>query len=110
MDRLNPKYEIVGESPQIKEVLRQVEDYGPKDFSVLIEGETGTGKELVARQLHAKSERVSFVDINCSCIPQEIADSELFGHAKGSFTTALYDRQGFFEAADKGTLFFGRSR
>ncbi len=101
------RHEIVGESPAIRAVMDRVEKVAPTDARVLIMGENGTGKELVARALHRLSPRASgpFVEVNCAAIPSELIESELFGHIKGSFTGAVADRAGKFEQADGGTLF-----
>src|SRR5262245_24738780 len=98
---------IVGESPLLKEVLQQLEIVAPTDATVLIEGETGTGKELFARAVHALSRRRGrpFVKLNCSAVPAELLESELFGHEKGAFTGAIAQKLGRFELADGGTLF-----
>ena len=98
---------IVGESKGIREVLHMVETVGPTDARVLITGGNGSGKELVARQLHNQSERAEgpFVEVNCAAIPSELIESELFGHEKGAFTSAVAMRKGKFEQADGGTLF-----
>ncbi len=98
---------IVGESKEIERVRWMIDKVAPIDVRVLIEGANGTGKELVARQLHAKSTRSNnlFVEVNCAAIPSELIESELFGHEKGSFTTAVKTRKGKFEQADGGTLF-----
>jgi two-component system nitrogen regulation response regulator NtrX len=100
-------HEIVGGSFQIRQVLERVEKVGPAEARVLITGENGTGKELVARAIHRLSERQNgpFVEVNCAAIPSELIESELFGHIKGSFTGAVADRAGKFEQADGGTLF-----
>ncbi|NJN70240.1 MAG: sigma 54-interacting transcriptional regulator [Nitrospira sp.] len=99
--------EIVGESQRIKAVLRQIEQVAPTDSTVLIRGDTGTGKELLARAIHSLSPRSarSLVKVNCGAIPANLAESELFGHEKGSFTGALQRRIGRFELADGGTIF-----
>jgi len=99
--------EIVGSCQPMRQVLKQVEQVAPSDSTVLILGETGTGKELIARALHRRSKRASraFVRVNCAAIPQSLIASELFGHEKGAFTGALQRRVGRFEAADGGTLF-----
>ncbi|MCX7978021.1 MAG: sigma-54 dependent transcriptional regulator [Bdellovibrionaceae bacterium] len=107
---LNKKYQfdkIVGQSPQIREVLDLVSRVADSDATVLITGESGTGKELIARAIHYNSGRASgpFVAINCAAIPSELLESELFGHVKGAFTGAISNRIGRFEAADGGTLF-----
>ena len=105
--RVNKTYEIIGESPAIQQVLDIIERVAPTDARVLITGNNGTGKELVARWLHEKSARAGgpFVEVNCAAIPSELIESELFGHEKGSFTSAYKDRKGKFEAANKGTIF-----
>jgi len=99
--------EIVGSCKPMQQVLRQVEKVAPSDSTVLILGETGTGKELIARALHRRSRRANraFVKVNCAAIPESLIASELFGHEKGAFTGALQRRLGRFEAADGGTLF-----
>jgi two-component system nitrogen regulation response regulator NtrX len=98
---------IVGESDAVKELLRVVSQAAPSNGRVLITGENGTGKELVARGIHQQSLRSGgpFVEVNCAAIPEELIESELFGHAKGSFTGATASRKGKFEIADGGTLF-----
>ena len=98
---------IIGRSPSFKKVLDTVESVAPTDARVLITGEHGTGKEIIAKAIHEKSQRqkFSFVDVNCAAIPNELIESELFGHEKGSFTGAFQQRIGRFELADKGTLF-----
>lgn len=99
--------EILGNSKAIQNILQMIEKVAPLDTRVLITGENGTGKELVARAIHKKSERKdkSFVEVNCAAIPNELIESELFGHEKGSFTGAVQQRIGRFELANKGTLF-----
>lgn len=99
--------EIVGESEGIKEILNTIERVAPTDARVLVTGQNGTGKELVARWLHAKSKRNKspIVEVNCAAIPSELIESELFGHEKGSFTSAHKQRVGKFELANGGTLF-----
>ena len=101
------RHEIVGDSFQLRQVLERLERVAPTDARVLITGENGTGKELVARALHRLSRRRDkpFVEVNCAAIPSELIESELFGHMKGSFTGAVQDRPGKFEQADGGTLF-----
>ena len=101
------RYEIVGSSPQIRQMLMRIEKVAPTRARVLITGENGTGKELVARAVHRLSDRRDrpFVEVNCAAIPSELIESELFGHMKGSFTGAVGDRAGKFEQADGGTLF-----
>ena len=107
IDRTSMFEEIVGASKPMSRVLKQVEKVAPSDSTVLILGETGTGKELIARALHRRSKRASraFVQVNCAAIPQSLIASELFGHERGAFTGALQRRVGRFEAADGGTLF-----
>ncbi|HTP28670.1 MAG TPA: sigma 54-interacting transcriptional regulator [Anaeromyxobacteraceae bacterium] len=99
--------EIVGESAALEEILGQVKIVAPTDSTVLIQGETGTGKELIARAIHALSSRRDrpFVKLNCAAIPSGLLESELFGHEKGAFTGAFMRKAGRFEIADKGTLF-----
>jgi two-component system, NtrC family, nitrogen regulation response regulator NtrX len=104
---IDAHYEIVGSSKNIKGVIERIEKVAPTPARVLITGENGTGKELVARAIHALSTRSRgpFVEVNCAAIPAELIESELFGHLKGSFTGAVADRAGKFELADGGTLF-----
>jgi len=99
--------EIVGKSPALQEVLARVARVAPTDSTVLITGETGTGKELMARAIHKRSQRSSkpFVSVNCAAIPKDLIASELFGHEKGAFTGALQRRIGRFEQAEGGTIF-----
>ncbi|MDQ3334423.1 MAG: sigma 54-interacting transcriptional regulator [Myxococcota bacterium] len=99
--------EIVGTSPLMQAVFRKVEKISATDISVLITGETGTGKELIAREVHNRSPRAGkpFITINCGAIPENLLESELFGHVKGAFTGAVANKQGKFQAADTGTLF-----
>jgi two-component system response regulator HupR/HoxA len=103
---VEPSHEIVGESPAIREVLELIARVAPTRSTVLIEGETGTGKELVARALHAASPRRDrlFVAVNCASLAEGLLESELFGHRRGAFTGAHEDRKGLFEVADGGTL------
>ena len=98
---------IVGQSPALRKVLEQVAIVAPTGSTVLLHGETGTGKELVARAIHNLSPRCerNFVRLNCAAIPSGLVESELFGHEKGAFTGALMQKQGRFELADRGTLF-----
>ena len=98
--------EIVGSSAPIRTVLQQVARVAPTDSTVLITGDTGTGKELVARAIHKRSARSGrpFVAVNCAAVPASLIASELFGHERGAFTGALQRRQGKFELADGGTL------
>ncbi|HTA19797.1 MAG TPA: sigma 54-interacting transcriptional regulator [Polyangia bacterium] len=99
--------EILGSSPRMQEVFRKVQKVATTDISVLVTGETGTGKELIARELHNRSQRAKgpFVTINCGAIPENLLESELFGHVRGAFTGAVTTKQGRFQAADRGTLF-----
>ena len=98
---------IIGFSPEIEHVRQLIDKVAPCEARVLITGENGTGKELVARWLHAKSGRAGgpFVEVNCAAIPSELIESELFGHERGAFTSAVKQRKGKFEQADGGTLF-----
>jgi two-component system nitrogen regulation response regulator NtrX len=106
-ETIEARYEIVGRSYAIRALLDQVEKIGTTPARVLITGENGTGKELVARAIHRMSPRAQkpFVEVNCAAIPSELIESELFGHMKGSFTGAVSDRAGKFEQAHGGTLF-----
>jgi transcriptional regulator with GAF, ATPase, and Fis domain len=99
--------QIIGNSPALERVLEQVQDVAPTDSTVLIEGETGTGKELIARAIHNLSSRCgrAFIKLNCAAIPLDLLESELFGHERGAFTGAIAQKIGRFELADKGTLF-----
>ena len=101
------KFKIIGLSKPIIEMKEMISKVATTDARILITGENGTGKELVAHQLHRQSNRNSenFVEVNCAAIPSELIESELFGHIKGAFTSAVKDRSGKFEAANKGTLF-----
>ncbi len=101
------EWEIIGKSKPIIEILETIEKVAPTDARILISGENGTGKELVARAIHNKSSRneAPFIEVNCAAIPKELIESELFGHVKGSFTGAIKDHTGKFELADGGTLF-----
>lgn len=105
--KVTKSYQMVGESPAITQVKSMIERVGPTDARVLITGENGTGKELVARQLHEMSARQPkpFIEVNCAAIPSELIESELFGHEKGAFTSAHKQRKGKFEQAQGGTLF-----
>src|SRR5271163_3134961 len=98
---------IIGKSAALESVLEQVEQVASTDSTVLIEGETGTGKELVAHAIHNASQRVgrAFIKLNCAAIPLDLLESELFGHEKGAFTGAIAQKTGRFEMAHKGTLF-----
>jgi len=99
--------QIIGNSPALESVLEQVEQVAPTDSTVLIQGETGTGKELIARAIHNLSMRCGrpFIKLNCAAIPFDLLESELFGHERGAFTGAIAQKIGRFELADKGTLF-----
>ena len=101
------KYEIIGNSKSIMEIHSMIDKVAKTEARVLITGESGTGKELVAHNIHEKSSRAksSFIEVNCAAIPSELIESELFGHLKGSFTSAVKDREGKFEAANNGTIF-----
>jgi DNA-binding NtrC family response regulator len=105
--KVSAKYEIIGESKAIKHIKDLVDRVAPTEARVLITGSNGTGKELVARRLHEKSARSAapFVEVNCAAIPSELIESELFGHEKGAFTSAVRQHKGKFEQADGGTLF-----
>ncbi len=107
-DRIPRRFEqIIGNSPALESVLEQVEQVAPTDSTVLIQGETGTGKELIARAVHNLSARCGrpFIKLNCAAIPFDLLESELFGHERGAFTGAIAQKVGRFELADKGTLF-----
>ena len=105
--KISKTYEMVGNSAAINEIKEMIEKVAPTDARVLITGGNGTGKELVARWLHEKSNRSKFpiIEVNCAAIPSELIESELFGHEKGAFTSAVNQRKGKFEQADGGTLF-----
>ncbi|MFC5682835.1 sigma-54-dependent transcriptional regulator [Flavobacterium sp. MAHUQ-51] len=105
--KVSKNYEMIGESEAINHIKMMIDKVAQTEARVLITGPNGTGKELVAHQLHEKSERASFplIEVNCAAIPSELIESELFGHVKGAFTSAVKDRAGKFEAADKGTIF-----
>ena len=106
-NKVSKMYEIVGESESVKKVKEMIDRVAPTEARVLITGANGTGKELVAHQIHEKSSRAKgpFVEVNCAAIPSELIESELFGHEKGSFTSAIKQRIGKFEQANGGTLF-----
>ncbi len=106
-NKVSKSYEMIGESEAINHIKMMVDKVAKTEARVLITGPNGTGKELVAHQLHEKSERANFplIEVNCAAIPSELIESELFGHVKGAFTSAVKDRAGKFEAADKGTIF-----
>ena len=105
--KIAKKYEIIGNSEPVMEIHAVIDKVAQTEARVLITGESGTGKELVAHNIHEKSTRSkgTFIEVNCAAIPSELIESELFGHLKGSFTSAVKDRQGKFEAANNGTLF-----
>ena len=105
--KVEKRYQIIGESKSIKAIHELIDKVAQSEARVLITGKSGTGKELVAHQIHERSlrQKFSFVEVNCAAIPAELIESELFGHTKGSFTSAVRDRQGKFEAANGGTLF-----
>ncbi len=105
--KVSKNYEMIGNSEPINHIKQMIEKVAPTDARVLITGPNGTGKELVAHQLHENSERAAFplIEVNCAAIPSELIESELFGHVKGAFTSAVKDRAGKFEAADGGTIF-----
>jgi DNA-binding NtrC family response regulator len=105
--KVSGKYRMIGQSPAIDKVREMIDKVAPTDARVLITGENGTGKEVVARLLYEQSNRVNapFVEVNCAAIPSELIESELFGHEKGSFTSAIKQRIGKFEQADGGTIF-----
>jgi DNA-binding NtrC family response regulator len=105
--KIAKKYEIIGNSFKIKEVIEMIDKVAQTQARILITGQNGTGKELVANQIHQKSNRSKspLIEVNCAAIPSELIESELFGHLKGAFTSAVKDRKGKFEAASGGTLF-----
>jgi two-component system nitrogen regulation response regulator NtrX len=105
--KISKTFEMIGNSPAINEIKEMIEKVAPTDARVLITGGNGTGKELVARWLHEKSNRCKFpiIEVNCAAIPSELIESELFGHEKGAFTSAINQRKGKFEQAEGGTLF-----
>ncbi|MCV9926477.1 sigma-54 dependent transcriptional regulator [Flavobacterium sp. LS1R49] len=105
--KVSKNYEMIGDSEAISHIKVMIEKVAETEARVLITGPNGTGKELVAHQLHEKSARSNFplIEVNCAAIPSELIESELFGHVKGAFTSAVKDRAGKFEAADKGTIF-----
>ena len=107
LEKIRRSVGMVGESDEIIEILSLIGQIANTDISVLITGDTGSGKEMVAKAIHKNSKRKfeSLVIVNCSAIPSGIIESELFGHKKGSFTGADMDRKGYFEASDKGTIF-----
>ncbi len=105
--KVSKNYEMIGNSEAINHIKTMIDKVAPTDARVLITGPNGTGKELVAHQLHERSERCNapIIEVNCAAIPSELIESELFGHVKGAFTSAVKDRAGKFEAADGGTIF-----
>ncbi|MDR0364609.1 MAG: sigma-54 dependent transcriptional regulator [Bacteroidales bacterium] len=105
--KVSQQYEMVGDSLALEEIRNMIDVVAPTDARVLIIGENGVGKELVARQIHEKSNRSAFpfIEVNCAAIPSELIESQLFGHEKGSFTSAIKQRKGDFELADGGSLF-----
>nr|WP_297308425.1 sigma-54 dependent transcriptional regulator [uncultured Flavobacterium sp.] len=105
--KVSKTYQMIGQSEAIEQIKDMIEKVAQTDARVLITGPNGTGKELVAHNLHEKSPRASFplIEVNCAAIPSELIESELFGHVKGAFTSAVKDRAGKFEAANKGTIF-----
>lgn len=106
-NELRPKFQILGESEQMKKVYKTIKKVAPSDITILIQGETGTGKELVAKAVHSQSSHSDqpFVAVNCAAIPRELIESELFGHEKGAFTGAISTREGKFQMAHGGTIF-----
>lgn len=105
--KVSKNYQMIGESEPIQQIKDMIDKVAETDARVLITGPNGTGKELVAHNLHEKSNRAQYplIEVNCAAIPSELIESELFGHVKGAFTSAVKDRAGKFEAADKGTIF-----
>ena len=105
--KVTRNYEMIGQSREMETIKEIIEKVAPTDARVLITGSNGTGKELVAHWIHQKSQRsdAPFIEVNCAAIPSELIESELFGHVKGAFTSAVRDRAGKFEAANKGTIF-----
>ncbi|HKO55188.1 MAG TPA: sigma-54 dependent transcriptional regulator [Thermoanaerobaculia bacterium] len=106
-EKKEKEYQLVGDAPQMRDLKSQIERAAPTKATVLITGESGTGKELVAREIHRRSSRsnMPFIQVNCAAIPEELIESELFGHEKGSFTGAVRKQTGKFVAADSGTIF-----
>lgn len=104
---LGASHQLLGQSPALQQLLQEIDLVGPSDLTVLISGETGVGKELVARAIHARSGRANqpLISLNCAALPDTLVESELFGHVRGAFTGAVQERQGKFELADGGTLF-----
>lgn len=104
---MSKRYEMIGESAPLQQIRQMIEKVAPTEARVLITGSNGTGKELVAHAIHCQSERAEapMIEVNCAAIPSELIESELFGHIKGAFTSAVKDRAGKFEAANNGTIF-----
>ena len=105
--KVSKKYKMVGNSPALQKIQEMIERVAPTDARVLIIGANGSGKELIAHAIHQKSERSNapMIEVNCAAIPSELIESELFGHEKGAFTSAIKQRKGKFETANGGTLF-----
>jgi two-component system nitrogen regulation response regulator NtrX len=105
--KINKSYQMIGESDALQSIREMIEKVAPTDARVLITGSNGSGKELVAREIHNKSARVNapLIEVNCAAIPSELIESELFGHEKGAFTSAIATRKGKFELAEGGTIF-----
>jgi len=105
--KVSKKYQMIGNSPELSKIHQMIKLVAPTDARVLITGANGTGKELIAHAIHEKSERSKspMIEVNCAAIPSELIESELFGHEKGAFTSAIKQRKGKFETADTGTLF-----
>jgi transcriptional regulator with GAF, ATPase, and Fis domain len=105
--KINKGYEMIGESKALETIREMIDKVAPTDVRVLITGGNGSGKELVAREIHNKSHRAqaSLIEVNCAAIPSELIESELFGHEKGAFTSAIATRKGKFELAEGGTIF-----
>ena len=105
--KVSKRYEMIGESAPLQQIRQMIEKVAPTEARVLITGSNGTGKELVAHAIHCQSERAEapMIEVNCAAIPSELIESELFGHIKGAFTSAVKDRAGKFEAANNGTIF-----
>src|SRR5271157_4698628 len=107
-----PSSGLIGNSSALRQTLSQIDMVAPTDAPVLLLGETGNGKELIAQEVHRRSRRKSgpLIRVNCACVPKELFESEFFGHVKGAFTGAIKDRIGRFEAAEGGTLFLDEIR
>jgi transcriptional regulator with PAS, ATPase and Fis domain len=106
-DAFQKKYGIIGQSPEMQEIVDVIQQVAPTDITVLVSGESGTGKEIVAKAIHGESKRAQqvMISVNCGAIPEGLIESELFGHEKGAFTSAAEMRRGYFEIADGGTIF-----